>query len=137
MGLPSGFSGSAGASDGVAFYAEILSIADQLIDEYGMAANLRVNAGGALRPCVIVISDYMPRDAQTLLANPTERTVLFAAGLGDIPNKAPEWEGEQLITYIQPPANPPVINEILNFTMPLKLYSPGGIVVLYQCTVKL
>ena len=137
MGLPSGFSGSAGASDGVAFYAEILSIADQLIDEYGMAANLRVNAGGALRPCVIVISDYMPRDAQTLLANPTERTVLFAAGLGDIPNAAPDWEGEQLLSYIQPPADPPVINEILSFTMPLKLYSPGGIVVLYQCTVKL
>ncbi len=137
MGLPSGFSGSAGASDGVAFYAEILSIADQLIDEYGMAANLRVNAGGALRPCVIVISDYMPRDAQTLLANPTERTVLFAAGLGDIPNKAPDWEGEMLITYLQPPTNPPVINEVLAFSMPLKLYAPGGIIVLYQTTVKL
>lgn len=121
----------------LAFYQEILSIADQLIDEYGMAANLRVNAGGALRSCVIVISDYMPRDLQTQLANPTERTVLFAAGLGDLPNKAPDWEGEQLLTYVQPPAKPPVINEILNFTMPLKLYSPGGIVVLYQCAVKL
>ncbi len=137
MGLPSGFSGSAAASPGVAFYAEILGIADQLIDEYGMGANLRSNANGSLRPCVVVIPDYMPRDAQTLLANPTERTVLFAAGLGDIPNAAPDWEGEQLLTYIQPPGNPPVINEILSFTMPLKLFSPGGIVVLYQCTVKL
>ena len=137
MGLPSGFSGASAASPGVQFYKEIGAIADQLIDEYGMDANLRSNATGSLRSCVVVIPDYMPRDVQTLLANPTERTVLFAAGLGDIPNAAPDWEGEQLLSYIQPPADPPVIYEILSFTMPLKLYSPGGIVVLYQCTVKL
>lgn len=120
-----------------AFYQEMLGIADSLIQQYGMAANLRANAGGALRPCVIVVPDYMPKDAQTQLANPTERTVLFAAGLGDIPNKAPDWEGEQLITYFQPPSSPPIVNEILSFTQPLKLYSPGGIVVLYECRVKL
>ena len=121
----------------LAFYQEILGIADQLIAEYGMVANLRANSGGALRSCTVVVSDYMPRDAQTQLANPTERTVLFAAGLGDIPNKAPDWEGEMLITYLQPPTNPPVINEVLAFSMPLKLYAPGGIIVLYQTTVKL
>ena len=41
------------------------------------------------------------------------------------------------MTYVQPPANPPVINEILSFSMPLKLYSPAGIVVLYQTNAKL
>lgn len=120
-----------------AFYAEMLGVADALIKQYGMAASLRDNATGALRDCFVAVTDYMPRDAQTQLANPTERTVLFAAGLGSIPGKAPDWENEQLVTYVQPAANPPVTNEILSFTMPLKLYGPGGIVVLYQTNVKL
>ena len=85
----------------------------------------------------MAVINYAPRDAATQLANPTERTILFAAGLGDIPNLAPDWEGEQLVTYEQPAANPPVVNEILSFSQPLKLYSPGGVVVLYQTNVKL
>ena len=138
MGLPSGFSAAgAAAAGGAEFYAEMLGVADDLLAEYGMVASLRDNSTGALRACTIAITDYAPRDAQTLLANPTERTVLFAAGLGDIPNKAPDWQNEQLVTYVQPAANPPVINEILSFSMPLKLYSPAGIVVLYQTNAKL
>lgn len=122
---------------GQAFYAEMLAIADELLTDYGMAASLRDNSTGALRDCTIAITDYAPRDAQTQLANPTERTVLFSAGLGSVPGKAPDWENEQLVTYVQPAAKPPVIKEILSFSMPLKLYSPGGIVVLYQTTAKL
>jgi hypothetical protein len=129
--------GSSAGNIGVGelFYAEMLAVADELIADYGMPANLRNNETLVLRPCVIVVSDYMPRDAQTQLANPTERTILFAAGLGDIPNLAPDWEYEQLITYVQPGGT--VVNEVLSFTQPLKLYSPGGIVVLYQTNVKL
>jgi hypothetical protein len=139
MGLPTGFSaaGAAAAGDGGDFYAEMLAVADDLLNKYGMAASLRNNSTGALRDCTIAITDYAPRDAQTLLANPTERTVLFAAGLGDIPNKAPDWENEQLVTYKQPAATPPVPNETLSFSQPLKLYSPAGIVVLYQTNAKL
>jgi len=138
MSLPSGFSAQSAKSGSgdPAFYAEMLAIADQLINQYGMTANLRANEGGALRPCFIVITDYMPKDAETQLANPTLRTVLFAAGLGDIPNGEPDWQNEMLVTYKQPVANPPVINEILAFTEPLKLYSPAGIILLYQTTVK-
>ena len=117
------------------FYAEMLAVANGLIQEYGMVAALRDNSTGALRSCTIAITDYAPRDAQTQLANPTERTVLFAAGLGSIPNKAPDWQNEQLVTYVQPAGT--VINEILSFSQPLKLYSPAGIVVLYQTNVKL
>lgn len=138
MGLPSGFSAAgAAATGGAEFYAEMLGVADDLIAEYGMVAALRNNETSALRACTIVISDYAPRDAQTQLANPTERTILFAAGLGDIPNKAPDWENEQLVTYVQPPTSPPVINEVLSFSQPLKLYSPAGLVVLYQTNAKL
>lgn len=138
MGLPTGF-GAAGLATGgdAEFYAEMLVIADDLLTKYGMAASLRNNETGALRDCTIAITDYAPRDAQTLLANPTERTVLFAAGLGSIPAKAPDWENEQLVTYKQPATKPPVINEVLSFSMPLKLYSPAGIVVLYQTNAKL
>ena len=132
-----GFSAAGAAGGGGEFYAEMLAIANGLIAEYGMVAALRNNETGALRACTIAITDYAPRDAQTQLANPTERTVLFAAGLGDIPNKAPDWENEQLVTYVQPAANPPVINEVLSFSQPLKLYSPAGIVVLYQTNAKL
>jgi hypothetical protein len=134
-GLPTGFSSTASADKD--FYAQMAALGDQLISKYGMAASLRDNLTGHLRDCNIAISDYAPRDAQTLLANPTERTVLFSAGLGSIPAKAPDWENEQLVTYVQPAASPPVINEILSFAMPIKLYSPAGIVVLYQATVKL
>ena len=138
MGLAK-FGGSGGANIGVGetFYAEMLAVADQLITDYGMTAMLRNNDTGALRECFICVTDYMPRDAQTQLANPTERTVLFAAGLGDIPNAPPNWEKEQLVTYKQPPTTPPQINEILSFTQPLELFSPGGTVVLYQTDVKL
>lgn len=136
MTLPTGFSATTSAG-GQAFYQQILAIADQLISEYGMLANLRANLTGRLRPCVIVVSDYLPKDAQTQLANPTDRTVLFAAGLESIPSGEPDWENEQLVTYVQPAANPPVINEILSFTKPIKLYSPAGLVVLYESSVKL
>lgn len=117
------------------FYTDMQTMADTLIAEYGMAASLRNNTTGALRSCVIAITDYMPRDAQTQLANPTERTVMIAAGLGDIPNAPPDWENEQLVTYVQPGGTE--IDETLSFTMPLKLYAPGGIVVAYQTNVKL
>jgi len=130
-------SATSGIGVGEAFYAQMLAVADTLLTEYGMACNLRNNKTKVLRPCIAAVIKYNPRDAATLLANPTMRTVLIAAGLGDIPNKAPDWENEQLITYQQPPANPPVVNEILSFTQPLELYAPGGIVVLYQTNVKL
>ena len=139
MALPTGFSAETTSGSGhgdPAFYAEMLAIADELINQYGMVASLRLNSGATIRECFIVISDYMPKDAETQLANPTLRTVLIAAGLGDIPNAAPDWQNEMLVTYVQPVATPPVINEILAFTEPLKLYSPAGIVVLYQTNVK-
>lgn len=130
-------SAAVGIGIGEKFYTDMLNVADTLITQYGMVAALRNNATGALRECFVALTEYMPRDAMTQLANPTERTIIFAAGLGDIPNAAPDWENEQVVTYKQPPENPPVINEILSFSMPLKLYAPGGIVVLYQTNVRL
>lgn len=134
MGLAKGGVSSTGGI-GQAFYAEMLAVADQLIQTYGMKASLRNNSTGALRDCFVAVVDYAPRDAATQLANPTERRIIFAAGLGDIPNAQPDWENEQLVTYVQPAGMQ--INETLSFKMPIKLYSPGGIVVLYETTVKL
>ena len=130
-------SASQGIGVGQEFYAEMLAVANQLITQYGMVASLRNNKTGALRECFIAVTNYAPRDAATQLANPTRRTVLFAAGIGDIPNAPPDWNNEMLVTYKQPPSTPPVENETLAFTEPLMLYSPGGIVVLYQTEVKL
>lgn len=108
--------------------------ADRLIQKFGMRASLRSNAGGALRDCWIVITEYMPKDAATQLANPTDRQVIIAAGLGAVPNNPPDWENDQLQTYVQPDGT--AVNEILPFTMPVKPVSPAGTVVMYQTTVK-
>ena len=115
-------------------YIGMLATADQLLQQFGMKASLR--RGGIDRDCVVVITEYMPKDAQTQLANPTDRQVLISAGLGGVPAVPPDWEQDQLVTYVQPAGNLPTVNEILPFTMPVKPIAPAGIVVLYQTTVR-
>ena len=115
-------------------YAALGAVADQLIQEFGMKASLLNN--GVYRDCWIVVTDYNPKEAPTQLTNPTDRIVLISAGLGAVPAQPPDFRNDKLVTYFQPAANPPVINETLPFTMPIKLFSPAGIVVLYQTAVK-
>jgi hypothetical protein len=116
-------------------YPTMRGVADKLILKFGMKASL-VRSGNAYRDCWIVITDYMPKDMQSQLTNPTDRAVLISAGLGGVPALAPDFELDQLVTYKQPVATPPVTDEVLPFTMPIKPISPAGIVVLYQTTVK-
>jgi hypothetical protein len=122
-------------------YPAIRSVADKLIQQFGMRASLI--RGGVYRDCWVVITDYNPKDAESQLANPTDRQVIISAGLGGVPAMPPdESKGDQLVTYIQPvPAGSPwpplsLVNEVLPFTTPMKPISPAGIVVVYQGTVK-
>jgi hypothetical protein len=115
-------------------YPVMRETADALIKQFGMKASLV--RGGVFRDCWIVVDNYLPKDAQTALANPTDRTILISAGLGAVPATPPDFNLDQLVTYKQPAAIPPVRDEVLPFTSPIKLYSPAGIVVLYQVTVK-
>lgn len=117
------------------FYSEMANVAHELLQEFGMQASLLRN--GEYRDCYVAVIEYSPKDPATQLANPTERTVLFDPLYGAVPDTPPDNELDQLVTYIQPMATPPVINEVLPFTgAPVKLFSPAGLIILYQATVK-
>lgn len=116
-------------------YISTRAIADKLISRYGMKASLRRD-GTVDRDCYVVVTEYRPKDAETQLANPTDRQVYISAGLGGVLSTPPDWERDQLVTYVQPLAPTPVVNEILPFTMPVKPISPAGVVVCYETTVK-
>lgn len=111
-------------------YNGMQSTATSLIAKFGMAASLRrLTDSPTDRPCTIVIYDYMPRDAASQLANPTDRKVIISVdGLLDEP---PDNEKDQLVPLIGPDANVP-----LPFTSPVKIYAPAGTVLCYESTVR-
>lgn len=115
-------------------YAHMASVADGLIQKFGMKASLA--RAGVLRDCVVCVTEYMPSAAPTQLDNPTDRTVFISAGLGDVPATPPDFYLDQLVTYKQPMTNPPVQDEVLPFTSPLKKIAPAGLVAVWQTTVK-
>lgn len=115
-------------------YPAMASVADNLIAKFGMAASLRpigATDSSQDRPCTIVITEYRPKDAATQLANPTDRQILIAPGLGGVPGQPPDNEKDQIVVLKGPDAG-----KVLPFTSPVKLYSPAGITVLYESTVR-
>lgn len=116
-------------------YVRSKATADRLIQKFGMNAVLRRTTDTPTdRPCRVCIVDYMPRDQASQLTNPTDRRVYMSAvGLEGEP---PDNEQDQLVTFVQPPTNPPVVNEVLPFTCPVKPLAPAGVVVCYEFTVR-
>lgn len=118
-------------------YVGMRTDADELLQEFGMNAVLRRVTGSPTdRACLIAIIDYMPRD-RNALADPTDRRVLLSANTPDVMAMPPDSELDQLVTFVQPPTNPPVENEVMHMTCKPKLYSPAGVPVLYEFTVRL
>lgn len=119
-------------------YPKTRAKADALVNKFGMNAVLRrmsLAPGVTDRACVCVIPEYQTKDAASQLANPTERQVIIAAGLGDVPTTPPDNELDQLVTFVQPLGV--VEDEVLAFTKkPVKPIKPGGIVVLYEAVVQ-
>jgi len=115
-------------------YIKFRGTADKLIQKFGMKASLV--RGGVYRDCWLVITEFMPKDAESALANPTDRQVFISAGLGAMPTLPPDFSLDQIVTYKQPAANPPVQDEVLPFTMPIKPIKPAGIAVAYQTAVR-
>jgi hypothetical protein len=112
-------------------YLGMQGIADKLIKKFGMAAALRRASDD--RPCQVVIVDYLPREQPTALRELTDRRVIVSAvGLTEAPDK----ELDQLVTYIQPPSTPPVVDQVLPLTSAPKQYAPAGIVVAYEFTIR-
>jgi hypothetical protein len=116
-------------------YGRSRATADRLIRKFGMQGVLRrATTSPTDRPVWVLIVDELPRDQASQLANPTDRNVIMSAvGLDDM---QPDNEQDQLVTFVQPPTNPPVEKEVLPFTCPVKKIAPAGITVLYEFTVR-
>jgi hypothetical protein len=48
----------------------------------------------------------------------------------------PDNEQDELVTFVQPPTNPPVVNEVLPLTCKPKQTAPAGVTVLWEFTVR-
>jgi hypothetical protein len=116
-------------------YLDLRNTGDELLQFFGMDAVLRRD-GSPDRPCRVAITNYMPSDKPGSLDTPTDRQVFLSALTPAIQETPPDYEVDQLVTFVQPPTNPPTIDEILPFTSKVKPYKPAGIVVLYESTVR-
>ena len=118
-------------------YQGAITDADNLIQYFGMDAVLR-RAGSSPedRPCRVVIISYDPREKPADLANPTDRKVIMSAANSEVQLMPPDNEQDQLMTFVQPPTNPPVIHEILPLTCKPKPTAPAGVTVLWEFTVR-
>lgn len=114
-------------------YVKSRATGDRLIKKFGMLAALRRD--GVDRVCYVAIPEIMSREARSEMANPTDRQVFIAAGLGDVPTTPPDNERDQLVTFVQPLGTD--VDEILPFTgASVKPIAPAGIVVVWQATVR-
>jgi hypothetical protein len=115
-------------------YQAAIVDADNLIRYFGMDAVLR-RAGSSPedRPCRVAIIEYDPREKPADLANPTDRKVIMSAANLGVP---PDNELDQLVTFVQPPASPPVVHEVLPLTCKPRPTAPAGVVVIWEFTVR-
>lgn len=114
-------------------YIRTRAIGDRLIRKFGMKASLRRD--GVDRDCWVVFPEYLAREKPSEMANPTDRQVYIAAGLGDVMTTPPDNETDQLVTYVQPLGTQ--VDEILPFTGgPVKPVRPAGVTVVYEARVR-
>lgn len=114
-------------------YQEAITDAEELILYFGMDALLR-RAGIADRPCRVAIIEYTPHERPADLSNPTDRRVIMSAENLAVP---PDNEKDELVTFVQPPTNPPVENgPPLPLTCSPKPTAPAGVVVIWEFTVR-
>jgi hypothetical protein len=118
-------------------YQGAIADADALIQYFGMDAVLR-RAGSSPedRPCRVAIIEYDPREKPADLANPTDRRVIMSAANSEVQLMPPDNEQDQLVTFVQPPTNPPVIDEILPMTCKPTKTAPAGVTVIWEFTVR-
>lgn len=109
--------------------------AEALILYFGMDAVLR-REGVADRPCRVAIISYDPHEKATSLTELTDRRVIMSAANVEVQAMPPDKELDQLVTFVQPPATPPVVHEILPFTCPVKPTAPAGVIICYEFTVR-
>lgn len=116
-------------------YQQAIADADALIQFFGMDAALR-RAGIADRPCRVAVVKFAPREKPAELANPIDRKVFMSAANPEVQLIPPDNEQDKLVTFVQPPANPPVIDEILPMMCKPEKTAPAGVTVLWEFTVR-
>lgn len=118
-------------------YAGVTKDADALIDYFGMGAVLRREGSSPVdRPCTVAIINYNPREKPHDLTNPTDRSVIMSARNIEVQLMPPDNEKDQLVTFKQPPTNPPVVDEVLPMTCKPKQTAPAGRTVIWEFTVR-
>ena len=96
-----------------------------------MPAILRRTSGD--RACTVAIGVYSPMERLGSLRNPVDRKALVSSAGLDPP---PDQEQDRLITFIQPMADPPVIDEVLKITEPPKKFGTVTKTVYYSMAVR-
>jgi hypothetical protein len=118
-------------------YKQAITDADNLIQFFGMDAVLRRKGSSPEdRPCRVAIIEYNPREKPSDLSNPTDRKVIMSAENSEVQLMPPDNELDQLVTFVQPPTNPPVVDEILPMTCKPKKTAPAGVTVIWEFTVR-
>ncbi len=118
-------------------YVQSITDADDLITYFGMDAVLRRKGSSPEdRPCRVAIVKYSPREKPSELANPIDRTVYMSAKNPEVQLMPPDNEQDQLVTFVQPPTNPPVVHEVLPMTCKPEQTAPAGVTVLWEFTVR-
>ncbi len=118
-------------------YVQAITDADNLIRFFGMDAVLRREGSSPIdRPCRVAIIKFNPREKPAELANPTDRKVIMSAKNSEVQLMPPDNEQDKLVTFVQPPTNPPVVDEILPLTCKPEKTAPAGVTVLWEFTVR-
>jgi hypothetical protein len=118
-------------------YVQSITDADDLITFFGMDAVLRREGSSPTdRPCRVVIIEYNPREQPAQLANPTDRKVIMSAANSEVQLMPPDNEQDNLVTFVQPPTNPPIVDEVLPLTSKPKRTAPAGVTVLWEFAVR-
>lgn len=118
-------------------YQQTRQDANELIEYFGMDAVLRrAGTSPSDRPCRVVIFDE-PRERAAELATPTDRKVYMSPLNEDgALDPEPDNEQDQLVTFVQPPTNPLVEDEVMPFTSKPKKTAPAGVTALWEFTVR-
>jgi hypothetical protein len=116
-------------------YTRSAAVATNMIYKWGEAASLRRN-GMADRPCIAFIREYNAVERVGKVVDPTDRMVLVAtsSALNAAP---PNRDLDRLVTYVQPPTNPPVESGQLRITAPVVPFAPNGTVLYWKLAVRL
>lgn len=118
-------------------YLDAQVTADELIDFFGMDAVLRREGSSPVdRPCKVALIEWNPHERASSLTNPTDRNVIMSAANVEVQAMPPDNEQDVLVTFKQPPTDPPVEDEILPLTSKPKPTAPAGTIVCYEFTVR-